>query len=176
MPKFVVLGSIALIVFLFATSAAVSAAALINTSNTGSSFDVVWYGPSNQSSESTENDAVIHLQNSGVNVEKRSRPLADLSDGKVVVINAQFSSVFSATEVDLLKSYVNNGGKLILTADTDYAFCNPPSTCAMEVSRNFGFGFDEDIQTGTIIPATGQSGHPIWTTPHPLASFSNWCC
>ena len=175
----IVLCTITSMLFLSLVFNGVSTLADASSSTTGSSLEVIWYGGSAQDSVTPENDAVTHLQNSGVNVEKRARPLANLTDGKVVVIAAQYNNVFSSTEVDLLKNYVNDGGKLILVTDTDYFYCHPPppdppGTCAMEVSRNFGFGFDGDWGGGTIIPATGQSNHPIWKTPHALTSFSEW--
>ena len=138
--------------------------------------DVIWYGTTIQGDISPQFDAVVHLKGLGVTVDVRSRPLSHLNEGKVVVINNQGTNVFSKDEIKLMKNYVKHGGKLILAADTDYFHCSPSSTCAMEVSRNFGFGFNNDIQTGTLIPAPGQSGHPIWNSPNILSSFTNWCC
>ena len=138
--------------------------------------EVIWYGSSVQDgTDPTHNDAVVWLQDHSVDVEKRSRPLSHLNDGDVVVITAQFSSTFSNKEVKELVKFVNHGGKLILAADTDYFHCHLSSTCAMEISRNFGFAFNGDV-SGTIVPAAGQSGHPIWNSPNSLSSFTNWCC
>ena len=109
----IVLCTITSMLFLSLVSNGVSTLADASSSTTGSSLEVIWYGGSAQDSVTPENDAVTHLQNSGVNVEKRARPLANLTDGKVVVIAAQYNNVFSSTEVDLLKNYVNDGGKLI---------------------------------------------------------------
>jgi hypothetical protein len=84
---------------------------------------------------------------------------------------------FSNSEISNLTSFVNGGGRLVFTVDTDYAYCNSdPTRCALEVTRNFGFAYGGDLQEGALIPATGQSGHPIWNMPNQISSFTDWCC
>ena len=142
------------------------------------SIDVIWYGSSIQNrSVPGVNDAVVHLQNLDVHVEKRNSPVSNLADAKLVVIAPiNFCVPFSTSEVTELTNYVKNGGHLIFAVDTEYAHCIVDSLCSPEVSRNFGFGFDGDVQFGTITAAEGQSTHPIWTTPNTLSLFENWCC
>jgi hypothetical protein len=150
------------------------------TNSTGNNFgnqaiepiDVIWYG--------ADSGAVNRLRSFGFDVETRSRPVSNL-DATVVVIatgatGTTSSSHFTSSEVSALQSFVSGGGRLIFAIDTDYFHCNPDSNCAAEVSKNFGFGFDGDVQTGSVTPASGQSNHPIWRTPNTLTSFTNWCC
>lgn len=134
--------------------------------------DVIWYGASASGSV----DTVTHLQNLGLDVERRNRPLNNLEEGRVVFIGPFGLSQFNATEKQTLQNYVNNGGRVILAVDTDYFHCDPDTLCAMEISKDYGFGFDGDIQGGELVPASGQSSHPIWTTPRSLSSFTSWCC
>ncbi|MGH9921185.1 MAG: hypothetical protein ACRD38_00375, partial [Nitrososphaerales archaeon] len=149
---------------------------IINNDQALTALDVIWYGASSASGNPPTDDGVVRLQNSGHNVEKRNRPLSGLADATLVVITAQGQNQFTTAEVTELTNYVNNGGRVIFAVDTDYFHCNPDTLCAMEVARNFGFGFDGDLQGGTITPEAGQASHPVWTTPNALSSFSNWCC
>lgn len=137
---------------------------------------VIWYNPN----EPYEFGSVQRLQDMGMTVETRTygdMKIDNLKDADLVIIDfIGLDLQFSADEVAELKNYVNNGGRLMLTPDVHYFYCDPASGCPHDISREFGFGFAGDAQAGPVKPATGKSGHPIWNTPHRIFSFKDWCC
>jgi len=127
---------------------------------------VLWYGSKLQSAAGRDVLA-DHLEKSdSFVVEERFLPIANLGHAELVVLNSpDWGYRYSAEEIIVLKTYVNNGGRLILATDTDYWHCKPTTTCGMEIARNFGFGFGDDID-GIAVPAAGAQFHAIWTTPN----------
>ena len=140
-------------------------------------LDVIWFGRSDEAGSGSP-DAVLHLQNQGFQVEHRNRPIENLTDAKVIVVAPTgIFNTFSNSEISNLTSFVNGGGRLIFAADTDYFHCSPdPTQCALEITRDFGFAYSGDLQYGDLVPATGQTGHPIWNMPNRISSFTDWCC
>jgi len=115
-------------------------------------------------------NATEHLLATGMDVEYRNMPVHNLGDVDIVLLlSFEWDYQFSPDEIGELQTYVLNGGRLIVAVDTDYVFCNPPSSCSMEVVRNFGFAFGDDID-GTAVPAPNESEHPIWKNPHSVSS------
>ncbi len=139
----------------------------IITNDDISSSDVIWYGPT---SSGTIN-VISHLQNLGVDVEQRVRPINDLQANLVVIAAPGFFPQFTQAEKDEIINYVFNGGSLMLLPDTDYFRCG--NNCNLEISQEFGFRFDGDLDRGTLMNTTGpgQPGHPIFTTPNAFESF-----
>jgi hypothetical protein len=135
---------------------------------------VVWYGA--RGPDMTDAGAQGQLNKMGITVDNRNRPIGNLTGANLVILDWSEAFVpYSIDEVNAMKDYVYDGGRLILAADADYFYCNPSSQCAMELTRNFGFAFNGDV-SGTIVPAGGKSTHPIWKWPNVLSSYDGWCC
>ena len=110
----------------------------------------------------------------------------DVSDGPVTAEQVERASVVvgwglnvqDADARETLAEYVHGGGRLLLLIDTEYATCgSTESPCWFDFTGDaFGFRFDGDIQSGTLIPAGGSGQHPIWNEPNTLREFSDWCC
>jgi len=132
---------------------------------------VLWYGARGPDQQGS--GAFGRLTSMGFDPEYRARPIMNIAGAKLIILDwpDAFSS-YTPEEIAVLSNYVSNGGRLILAMDNDYYYCNPPTTCAMEMARNFGFVFRGNIPSGTIVPAQGQASHPIWTFPHQLSSSS----
>jgi hypothetical protein len=152
-----------------------------NCENVFSNSLIAWYGARDRDQE--ESGAFGRLHNAGFNPEYRNRSVTDLSGSntvmpKLVIMDwPDYQPKFSKDEIRELTDYVHRGGHLILAMDNDYYYCNPPSSCSMEVVKHFGFAFSGNIQyDGVLVPAKGKSNHPIWKTPNTVTSFSHWCC
>lgn len=115
-------------------------------------------------------NATERLLATGMDVEYRNMPINNLENADIVLLlSFDWDYRFSADEIGELQAYVLNGGRLIIAVDTDYSFCDPPSGCSMEVARNFGFAFGDDID-GVAVPAPNESKHPIWAKPNSMSS------
>ncbi|MGH9878001.1 MAG: hypothetical protein ACRD5H_10220 [Nitrososphaerales archaeon] len=116
-------------------------------------------------------NATERLLATGMDVEYATMPIRNLNADIVLLLSFDWDYQFSSEEIEELQRYVHDGGRLIIAVDTDYGHCNPVSECSMEVARNFGFAFGDDIY-GIVTPAQAASTHPIWTTPHSVSSAS----
>lgn len=115
-------------------------------------------------------NATERLLATGMDAEYRTMPLRGLGDVDIVLLlSFDWDYQFSPDEIRELHAYALNGGRLIIAVDSDYVSCNPPSSCSMEVARNFGFAFGDDIN-GIAVPAPNESEHPIWKNPHSISS------
>jgi len=130
---------------------------------------VIWYGQNFQSNRNF--DTLEHLSSKGVWIDYRELPVNNLLDARVVVLSSVFFlHQFSNDEIAQLHGFVNSGGVLIIAVDTDFAFCEPPSTCGIDpVSRSFGFAFGSDV-SDIVVPSASSRNHAIWKNPNTVAS------
>lgn len=140
-------------------------------SDDSSKGQVVWYGA--RGPDQQDSGAFGRIRDLAFEPQYRDRPVMNIEDAKLVILDwPDAFTAYSSGEIAELGNYVGNGGRLILAMDNDYFYCDPPTTCAMEMAKNFGFVFRGNIGSGLVIPADGQASHPIWTSPHRLSSSS----
>ena len=154
---------------------------ILHESDAKRSVDVLIYGYRANMDDVINATHVSLLESKGYAVVARNGPVnaTDLNSARVVIDGGIDLNSNNATE--LLKEYVMGGGRLLLSPNTQYSYCNPMDltdrSCAYDFTRNaFGFKFDGSVQYSTIYPAHNQSLHPIWNTPNQISNFTDWCC
>jgi len=127
---------------------------------------IIWYGVSVQGT-CGDSDAADYLRNKGYTVEKRDyTQLVENLNSTLLVIAAPQHHTFNSTEANNMINFVNNGNVIIFLADTDTDY-DPP--WGLNVTENFGFHFEGQVDEVNVIPASGYENHPIWTTPNALS-------
>ena len=132
------------------------------------------------------NDGVRPITAGHVELLESRGYTVDVSDGPVTAEQVERASVVvgwglnvqDADAREILTEYVHGGGRLLLLIDTQYSRCgSTENPCWFDFTGDaFGFRFDGDVQSGTLIPAGGSEQHPIWNEPNVLREFSDWCC
>jgi hypothetical protein len=141
-------------------------------------LDIIWIGSSTQ--RDTSCDAVVHLQSLNYNVEKRERPLDNLDDANLVIINLKSNTdQFIGNVTKKLSDFVTNGGKLIILADKNFRNCDWYSgkRCE-EITADFGFRFGSlnSVLQIPLISKTISSTHAVWNEPNEINLDNDWCC
>ena len=155
---------------------------------------VVGMGVSQEASADRPVDVLVHGYNDGVRpitaghialLESKGY-VVEVTDGQVTADQMAKASIVvgwglnvrDAEAREALVEYVYGGGRLLLLLDTQYSTCGTEERpCWYDFTKDaFGFGFDGNIQRGTVLPAEGSEQHPVWNSPNALSEFSDWCC
>ncbi len=147
------------------------------------SMDVLMYGYIHDNPGIINSAHTSLLESKGYTVVARHKlvDVTEIHDAKVIVIIGNTGSFGDPAVVPELKKYVENGGRLLLLADTQYQHCvrSDPnnSSCYLDFTADtFGFRFDGSVQYSTLYPDPDYVSHPIWNHPNKVDSFTDWCC